>query len=307
MSLADNSSLSEVESLQNQPMTSTPAHECNFPNFVDFCDDLDTKLNGSSSKTSSSDESNSSTSDDALFPGSRTTVSKFEDSLSLIASKGAMSDATVKSVLALFEESVTFVHNVPSFSSFMAREKRLDEITTQLPVSNGKFFFLEIEPQIRHILLSNEDIVLTGGFWSPQDFVFAPRTLFQETVLHLIMNTDGVSPIKSSNFVLYPVWFMMANLPERRRCSYRNMILGAVFGGEGKPCWSTMMQPIFDQMRRFRNGLTVNVCGICLNVVVEVDYVICDMVAKASLMNQTQFNGRHGCPHCLSKGRICST
>ena len=121
------------------------------------------------------------------------------------------------------------------------------------------------------------------------------------------MNTDGVSSIKSSNFVLYPVWFMMANLPERRRCSYRNMILGAVFSGEGKPCWSTMMQPIFDQMRRFRNGLTVNVRGICLKVVVEVDYVICDMVAKASLMNQTQFNGRHGCPNCLSKGRICST
>ena len=70
-----------------------------------------------------------------LFPGSRTTVLKIADTLYFIASKGAISDATVKSVLALFAESVPFVHNVPS--CFIARENHL-----------RKEFFLEIEPQI---------------------------------------------------------------------------------------------------------------------------------------------------------------
>ena len=300
-------SVAEELSVECQPMTSTPVHEATFPDIVDFCDQIQTSVYFDQSETSSIDTASSSTSDDELFPGSRTTVSKFEDGLSLVASKGAMSDATVKLVLNLFEESVTFVNNVPSFSSFMSREKRFHEKTVDLLVSNGKMIFLDLESQIRHLLTSNEDLVLTDRFWSPQEFSFAPRSVYQETVIHFILNTDGISPIKSSNFSLYPVWLMMANLPERRRCSYHNLILAAIFGGEGKPCWETLMQPIFEQVSRLREGLTIIIRGVQLKVVVEVAFVVCDMVAKASLLNQTQFNGRYGCPNCLSKGRTSSS
>ena len=47
--------------------------------------------------------------------------------------------------------------------------------------------------------------------------------------------------------------------------------------------------------------------GVQLKVVVEVAFGVCDMVAKISLLNQTQFNGRYGCPNCLSKGRTSSS
>ena len=100
----------------------------------------------------------------------REQLSKFEDGLSLVASKGAMSDATVKLVSNLFEASVTFVNNVPPFSSFMSREKIFHENNVDLLVSNGKTIFLDLEPQIRHLLTSNEDLFLTDRFWSPKSF-----------------------------------------------------------------------------------------------------------------------------------------
>ena len=67
-------SIAEVSSVECQPITSTPVHEANFPDFVDFYDQLQTSVYFDQSETSSIDTAPSSTSDDELFPGSRTTV-----------------------------------------------------------------------------------------------------------------------------------------------------------------------------------------------------------------------------------------
>lgn len=39
----------------------------------------------------------------------------------------------------------------------------------------------------------------------------------------------------------------------------------------------------------------------------KVLFVVLDMVAKAALLNQTQFNGAYGCPQCLARGKSAET
>ena len=83
--------------------------------------------------------------------------------------------------------------------------------------------------------------------------------------------------------------------------------MSGIFGGERKLFGETLMQPFFEQVSKLREGLTIIFRSVQLKVAVEVAFVSCDMVAKASLLNQTQFNGRYGYPNVLSKGRTSSS
>ena len=39
----------------------------------------------------------------------------------------------------------------------------------------------------------------------------------------------------------------------------------------------------------------------------KIELLVLDMVSKAPIVNQTQFNGRHGCPKCLVTGETAPT
>ena len=52
---------------------------------------------------------------------------------------------------------------------------------------------------------------------------------------------------------------MVANLKPAYRSSHRNLSLGALFGGFGKPDWFQMIKLLECQPRRLRNGTTFDV------------------------------------------------
>ena len=75
--------------------------------------------------------------------------------------------------------------------------------------------------------------------WNTCDDIRLPNCAGK--VIHLILNADGISPFKSSKFELYPIWLMVANFPASRRVKFKNMMLGALYGGSKKPCFQTFL------------------------------------------------------------------
>ena len=53
----------------------------------------------------------------------------------------------------------------------------------------------------------------------------------------------------------------------------------------------------------FSSPKVLQINGSSYTFTVKLKYVIVDMVMKAPLVNQTQFNGRYGCTNCLAVGR----
>ena len=57
----------------------------------------------------------------------------------------------------------------------------------------------------------------------------------------------------------------------------------------------------------FTGGVKVTCDGVLVDCLVGVTKVTADTVGKASLTNQTQFNGQFGCCHCLAEGHNVTT
>ena len=96
---------------------------------------------------------------------------------------------------------------------------------------------------------------------------------------------------------------MLLNSPARRRVSYRNLLLVSLFGGEKKTHCENLMKHTVKILSGFSSPKVLQINGSSYTFTVKLKYVIVDMVMKAPLVNQTQFNGRYGCTNCLAVGR----
>jgi len=50
-----------------------------------------------------------------------------------------------------------------------------------------------------------------------------------ENTVYLIMNTDGLSPVLSKRFQVWPIVFSIVNLPPSERRKFQNLLLGGEF------------------------------------------------------------------------------
>ena len=94
---------------------------------------------------------------------------------------------------------------------------------------------------------------------------------------------------------------MLLNLPAQRRVCYCNLVLVILFGGSTKPDCELLMQHLNSFFQNFDGKLWVD--GTDRQVKLKIKCIVVDAVMRAPLMNQTQFNGRYGCAHCLVAGR----
>ena len=93
--------------------------------------------------------------------------------------------------------------------------------------------------------------------WNPCDDIGLPNCAGK--VIHLILNADGVSPFKSSKFELYPIWLMVANFPASRRVKFKNMMLGALYGGSKKPCYQTFFKSFCEDKKHLERGCDLTI------------------------------------------------
>ena len=128
-------------------------------------------------------------------------------------------------------------------------------------------------------------------------------TLTSPESLGMILFTDGVPLWKSSSQSLWPIYLAVANLPPNIRMRKDNLLLSAVWVGEGKPKMEQLLRPTFAMLKELeRDGVMVNTPFGVKTIRAVLLCAVFDHVAKAPALNMKQFNGYNGCPTCLHPG-----
>lgn len=125
--------------------------------------------------------------------------------------------------------------------------------------------------------------------------------------ISFMWNTDGVPIFKSSKFQIWPLYFLINELPPTKRFLKEKMVIAGLWYGEGKPHMNTFLKPFHTSLQDLSSG--VNICNY-LGMEQKVKGILlcgtCDMPAKCSVLNMTQFNGLYGCPKCTQPGEVIS-
>ena len=119
----------------------------------------------------------------------------------------------------------------------------------------------------------------------------------------VILNTDAVPLFKSSSSSVWPVYLEIANLPPHLRFRHDNTITCGLWVGKKKPNMATLLEPTLKELNYLSVvGFQFNSPVGLKTVRVKALFGVFDMIAKASVLNMKQFNGRYGCPNCLHPG-----
>ncbi|XP_070392858.1 uncharacterized protein [Dermacentor albipictus] len=117
-------------------------------------------------------------------------------------------------------------------------------------------------------------------------------------------NTDGVPLFESSKFSIWPLQLQVNELPFKYRV--KRVLLAGLWFGEQKPDMNCFLKPFVDELNRLSSeGLSwTNPDGLSKRTRVFPGPCVVDTVARAMIMNMTQFNGAHGCAWCEQKGEV---
>jgi hypothetical protein len=108
--------------------------------------------------------------------------------------------------------------------------------------------------------------------------------------LTVTCNTDGVPVFSSGNATLWPIYFVINELPLRLRSIH--MMLNALWFGQSHPRMDTFFTPIVKELQSlFDEGFTWSFNGKSCITKVIMCLCSCDSVARPILQNVKQFNG----------------
>ena len=156
-------------------------------------------------------------------------------------------------------------------------------------------FTRESSPLIRDI----QDGQVVKNLMKQGEFLSVPEHL------GLILNTDGVQTFNASKHSIWPIYFMISNLPPQVRILEKYLVLaGAWFGPKKPTSMSTVLKPVLNKVCELFRGP-----GVQANTLAGLKTIKCvllagvfDLPAKAAIMNTVQFNGYYGCSYCKDKG-----
>lgn len=183
------------------------------------------------------------------------------------------------------------------------------------PKGYGYFFQFSIEEQIRFLFEKrnlaevlmppsqrDDDIISDIIDGSEYVRVNAHKQIYDLT---LILNTDGVSYSKSSKMSLWPLMYMIAEVPEHLRESF--LLVCGIWYDVKKPVMNSFLQPICMELRECFNGvkfINPKTNQACSSRVVG-PFIVGDAPARAEIQNILNHNGRHGCNGCEIKSKKC--
>ena len=122
--------------------------------------------------------------------------------------------------------------------------------------------------------------------------------------LGTMFNTDGAPVFKSSKMSLWPIYLVVNELPISCRFNKENLILAGLWFGDKKPFMLNFLKPTVTALQKLESGVDMwykekgnfKIRGVLLAC-------ICDLPARALLMNFTQYNGAYSCLRCLQRGK----
>lgn len=118
--------------------------------------------------------------------------------------------------------------------------------------------------------------------------------------LTLILNTDGLSLVKSAKSHCWPLMFTIAELSEDVRDKFI-IVIGLWYDDSCKPLMNLFLKPFFEKLRQcFVAGIDWihPRTGQAINSKIVTPLIIADAPARAQILNIMSFNGRYGCNIC---------
>ncbi|XP_046408556.1 uncharacterized protein LOC124173087 [Ischnura elegans] len=119
----------------------------------------------------------------------------------------------------------------------------------------------------------------------------------------VMLYTDGMQLYKSTKLSVWPILFVINELPYHIRYLPQNIIFGGLWYRPQKPNFSAYTLPMLKIFSSLRYRIEVILpCGDVTKVRCILLNGIADLPAKALLLNLKNFNGFFRCPKCLIKG-----
>ena len=145
---------------------------------------------------------------------------------------------------------------------------------------------------------------------SYKKFTSSGGTLTDRKNLSLTWNVDGIPLFKSSKFSLWPMYFLINELPYKLRILRENSIFAGLWFGETKPNMSLFLKPVITELIKLEShGIIVKSPAVPQPFTSKVILLAgsCDLPAKSLMLNSMQFNGMYGCAKCYQPGITVST
>ena len=119
----------------------------------------------------------------------------------------------------------------------------------------------------------------------------------------VIMNIDGIKVFASSKFTLWPVLLSITSLPPHLRMNKDYILLAGVWFGPQKPPPAILLTSPLEELQHLHAvGIDVNTPEGKKQIRVKLLLTVCDLPAKAMVLNQKQYNGFYSCNLCLDEG-----
>jgi len=191
-----------------------------------------------------------------------------------------MSDACVADVLLTMASILPLPNNCPTMSAYKEYVKPEIQPVT-IPITSGICYILPFDEIVSNILRRHPYAVnlhheRLGGLSDIKDGSLCPE--IKSNVLYFIINTDGISPIRSRNLHVWPIILSMINLKPNHRRMLKNLILASLYVGESQPVWSEILPHVVAQIK---SGVEFG----RLHYACEIVCLVADMPAKSSICN----------------------
>ena len=140
--------------------------------------------------------------------------------------------------------------------------------------------------------------------------LICPGKFSSRTVnISLTWNTDGIPVFKSSKYSIWPLYFVINELPISKRWCNDNIILAGLWFGTRKPNMLTFLKPFVEGLSELHSGVEMHSPDVSNNFLCKARLLCgtCDLPAKAMVFNMIQYNGYFGCTYCLQSGKQLAT
>ncbi|KAL7288253.1 hypothetical protein TKK_0017593 [Trichogramma kaykai] len=116
-----------------------------------------------------------------------------------------------------------------------------------------------------------------------------------------VMNSDGSPIFESSNYSIWPIQFIINELPYDVRTAHP--IVCGLWFGKGKPNMNIFLKPFVDYMNRLANdGVSCIIDNVERQIKIYTQCCCVDSAARPQMQGFIQYNGYFGCGWCLHPG-----
>lgn len=196
---------------------------------------------------------------------------------------------------------------------------KCEECETELKADETNFFvYLSLEDQLKDELHKNKQHIIDFCMeimkkqrpdWNNADFDCGTefskiKKEFGSTIpLPYKLNTDGISVRKSNRKSLWPILLVQNYLPPSVRYWRKNLILAALYYGDGKPDMNELFLPLAKEMKELQvKKIEFSVENVRVELQPFILSCCVDLPAKAALQKFVQYNGYHACSFCHHPG-----